>query len=368
MPRIAKQNDSPLKKLKLRILALEDNLQDRELIRSRLKEENIDCEMTFTARRNDFKTALYAGGFDLIFSDYSLPQFDGLSALQMVRSKDSDVPFILISGALGEEQAVESLKLGATDYVLKQRLARLGPAVRRACQEAEARVKQRRSDEALRELSGRLLRLQDEERRWIARELHNTLAQNLLALSLNLDLAQRLVPPNESPLQSAMVECVNLADDTANALRRVSYLLHPPALDSIGLPGALSDYVTGFIRRTAIKVDLQIPRNFGRLPAEIETALYRVVQESLTNVQNHSGSTSAQVELSRSKGAIILEIRDAGRGIAPDNLLAPRITGSIGIGVAGMRERLQFLRGRLEIESTSAGTCVRAVVPEPVAT
>jgi signal transduction histidine kinase len=367
MPRTAKRKSLPSPNVKLRILVLEDNIQDRELICSRLEEESIDCEMIFTSGRHDFKAALEAGGFNMVFSDYSLPQFDGISALQMVRRKDPDVPFILISGELGEEQAVECLKLGATDYILKQRLARLGPAVRRAWQEAEARARQRRADEALHELSGRLLRLQDEERRRIARELHNTLAQNLLALSLNLNFAQRLVPTGEGQLQTAMVECVNLADDTAKALRHVSYLLHPPALDSIGLPGALSDYVSGFSRRTGIKVGLHVQKKFGRLPGEIETALYRIVQESLANVQAHSGSASAKVELRRDDGTIVVEIQDAGRGLPPHTLQVPRAPGSIGIGIPGMRERLQLLHGRLEIQSSSAGTCVRAVLPQPVA-
>jgi signal transduction histidine kinase len=365
---ISKQKDSPPVELKLRILVLEDNLQDRELIRSQLENENIECELIFTNGRADFEAAIDQGGFDLILSDYSLPQYDGLLALRLLRQKQPDLPFILISGTLGEEQAVECLKLGATDYILKQRLARLGSAVRRAWKEAEARARQRRADEALRELSGRLLRLQDEERRRIARELHNTLAQNLLALALNLNFAQRLVPPNEGQLESAMVECVNLADDTAKALRHVSYLLHPPTLDSIGLPGALSDYVTGFSRRTGIAVELQVSKEFGRLPVEIETALYRVVQESLTNVQSHSGSASAKVELHRNKDRIVVEIQDAGRGIPSETLRLPRNPGSIGVGIAGMHERLQLLQGRLEIESSPAGTRVRATVPNRVTT
>ena len=367
MPLISKEQPlSP--KLKLRILMLEDNLQDRELVHSHLENENIECDIIFTGGRADFEEAIDRENFDLIISDYALPQYDGISALRLSRNKRPDTPFILISGTLGDEQAVECLKLGATDYILKGRLARLGPAVRRAREEAQVRARQQRADEALRELSGRLLRLQDEERRRIARELHNTLAQNLLALSLNLNFAQRLVPPSEAALQCAMTECVNLADDTAKALRHVSYLLHPPALDSIGLPGALSDYVSGFVRRTGIKVELRVSENFGRLPGEIETALYRVVQESLTNVQAHSGSKSANVELRRSKGAVVLEIQDTGHGIPSDTLQAPRAPGRMGVGIPGMRERLQLLQGRLEIQSAPAGTCVRAIVPEPVAT
>ncbi len=362
---ISKQKESLSSKLKLRLLVLEDNLEDRELIRCKLKDDNIDCEMTFTSGRRDFQAAFEQGGFDLILSDFSLPQFDGLTALRMVREKIPDLPFILISGALGDEQAVECLRLGATDYILKERLARLGTAVRRAWEEREARARQRRADEAVRELSGRLLRVQDEERRRIAQELHDSVAQNLMALMLNLNFAQRLVPPGDGELASIVVDCVNTADATATALRRISSFLHPPALDSVGLPGALRDLVSAFSRRTGIKVDLKVPKNFGRLPSDIETTLYRVAQESLENVEKHSGSASANIDLRRIKNFIVLAVQDAGRGIPPETLRLPGIPVSMGVGIPGMRERLQLLQGRLEIETGSAGTSVRALVPNP---
>jgi len=349
--------------LNLRILALEDNLDDRELIRAELKSENIGGELVFTNGRHDFVAAFEQKRFDIVLSDYSLPQFNGLAALRLVRVKEPDLPFILISGAIGEEQAVECLKLGATDYVLKERLVRLGPAIRRAWREAEARARQRRNEEAIRELSGQLLRLQDEERRRIARQLHDSLAQNLLVLSLNLNFAQRLVSEREGELASLVTECVNMADETAKALRHVSYSLHPPVLDSVGLPGALSDYVADFNRRTKIKVTLHVPKKFARLPTEIETALYRVAQESLSNVHEHSGSESATVTLRREKKNVVLEIRDAGRGFPAENLRAPKTPGNIAVGIPGMRERMQLLHGRLEIRSGPAGTLIRAIVP-----
>ncbi|HWN94043.1 MAG TPA: response regulator [Methylomirabilota bacterium] len=341
---------------------LEDNLQDRELIRLTLEEEKIDCEMTFASGRGDFETFFARGGFHFILSDYALPQFDGLAALRLVRAKNPDIPFILISGTLGEEQAVECLKLGATDYILKHRLARLGLAIRRAWREAQARAAQRQVEEVVRKLSGRLLTVQDDERRRIARVLHDNVAQNLLALALNLNFAQRLVPPGDKELAAIVSECVETADATATALRHISYLLHPPALDTIGLRGALIDFVSAFSRRTGIKVGLTVPPKFGRLAASIETALYRVAQESLENVEEHSGSVTATVKLRRSKDFITLEIHDAGRGIPPETL---RLFGhgSIGVGIPGMRERLQMLQGELEIRSGAGGTRVRAIVP-----
>ena len=363
LPASARNQKGRLPQMKLRVLLVEDNASDRELIRSRLDAENFDCEMVTVSQRAEFIAALGKGGFDLILSDYSLPQFDGISALRLVRARQPDLPFILVSGTLGEEQAIDCLKLGATDYVIKQRLARLGFAIRRALQEAQDRARQRGADEAVRELSGRLLQLQDEERRRVARELHDSVAQNLLALGLSISAAQRAAPPEQSKLISLLADCSSLADQTANALRTVSYLLHPPVLDSLGLPGALSDYARGFTRRSGIKVDLKVSKDFGRLSRESEITLFRVVQESLANVHRHSGSSSAKIALRRKPDQIVLQVQDFGRGIPPEALQGRVSLGTIGVGIAGMRERLQQLQGRLEIDTSPAGTCIRAVVP-----
>lgn len=356
---------APLPQLKLRVLLLEDNLQDRRLIQTQLRREHLDVELILARGRSDFEAALGQGVFQVVISDFDLPQYDGLTALRLVRSRFPDLPFILISGQLGEEQAVECVKRGATDYVLKQSLARLGPVIRRALLEAEARLAQRRADETVRELSRRLLRFQDEGRRQIARELHDSVGQNLSALGLNLGSAERLVPATNAPLKLLLADCLTLSNDTVQALRTVSYLLHPPALDALGLPGALADYLAGFSRRSGIAVSLKIPGNFGRLPVEMETALYRIVQESLTNIHRHSGSVSARLTLRRSRGTIVLEIEDDGRGLPPATLHQSITPGRLGVGIAGMRERLQLLGGRLELESSPAGTRVRAVLLQP---
>ena len=364
--RLHRKESSTPPESKLRVLLLEDNLADRELIRARLQMENLPCELVCAGGRKGFEAALAQGDYAVVLSDYALPQFDGLGALRLVRARHPDLPFILISGQLGEEQAVECVKLGATDYVLKHNLARLGSVIRRALREAEASAMQRRADETVRELSRRLLRFQDEGRRQIARELHDSVAQNLMALGINLGSAQRLVPPSAKPLKLLLADCAQLSDETAQALRTVSYLLHPPALDALGLPGALSDYVAGFSRRSGIKVTLKIPAKFGRLPDEMETALYRIVQEGLTNIHRHSGSATARITLHRNRATVGLEIADDGRGLPIAPLHHPPVSGSLGVGIAGMRERLQLLGGRLEVESSSSGTRVRAVLSNPL--
>lgn len=220
-------------------------------------------------------------------------------------------------------------------------------------------TERKRADAALRELSGQLLRLQDEERRRLARELHDSTAQLLAALSLNLSVVNESVGALNPRAQGALAECVTLGNQCLREIRTVSYLLHPPDLDELGLQSALVRYIDGFGQRSGINVELEVSTNLGRLPQEVETTIFRVVQESLTNIHRHSGTNTASILLIRGPTEIILEAKDAGRGIPPD--------GKPGVGIASMRERVQQLDGRLEVESNSTGTTVRAFIPVPKA-
>jgi len=339
------------------------------LLCARLQAEGFEPEPTCVSEGREFEAALTGKEFDVILSDYSLPQFDGLTALRIAREKSPDVPCILVSGTLGEEQAVDCLKAGATDYVLKHRLARLGTAVRRALQDAEVRRREKQAAATIRELSRRLLRLQDGERRRIAHSLHEEVAQDLTALKLNLSAAHELLTGKQAKAKKTLSECQTLAEKSLKEIRTLSYLLHPPILEALGLPGALRDYVNGFSRRTGIATELILPEDFARLPAEVETALFRVAQESLTNVQRHSGSNKARIALRRDNEQIVLEIQDFGSGIPPERLNGSISSSDLSVGIVGMREWLSQLGGRLAIDGNGNGTRVTAVVAhEPVAT
>lgn len=219
------------------------------------------------------------------------------------------------------------------------------------------------AERTLHELSGRLLRLQDDERRRIARELHDTTSQNLAALAMNLALLRHALPEPAPKVDRLLVDCAGLADRCTQEIRTLSYLLHPPALDMMGLPGALREYVEGFGRRSGLTVDFSAAEDFGRLPPEVETALFRVVQEALGNVHRHSGSATARVALRRQGPDIMVEILDQGRGIPAQKLSSfHEGVAVLGVGLAGMRERLRQLGGQLEIESSPQGTRVRARV------
>ena len=219
-------------------------------------------------------------------------------------------------------------------------------------------------EEWLRELSGRLLRSQDEERRRIARELHDSTAQTLSALALNLTFLQKRFPPSDRKASAVLAESQALANQAAAEVRNLSHLLHPPDLDAIGLLAAIRWYAVRFTDRTGVRVEFDLPSEPWPLPPDVELALFRVVQESLTNVHRHSGSQTATVRIARRDNQLTLEVQDQGRGMPPEVLQHYECDFSrLGVGLAGMRARIRQLGGRLEIASTSHGTKLKAMVP-----
>ena len=223
----------------------------------------------------------------------------------------------------------------------------------------------RRAEENLRELSARLLQLQDEERRRIARELHDSAGQMLAALTMKLTA---LADDSRSSPDSVkeIKESLGLLSELSSEVRTMSHLLHPPLLDEVGLSSALRLYVEGFADRSKIKVDLEIPDNFGRLPRDLETTVFRIVQECLTNIHRHSGSAVAKVLVSRSDSSLRLEVQDNGKGISPEKRSEMESPGKAGVGIRGMRERLRQLGGTLEIGSQLNGTGTIVVARLPV--
>jgi PAS domain S-box-containing protein len=233
---------------------------------------------------------------------------------------------------------------------------------------AERRDAERRfqsSEKSLRQLSLHLLRTQDEERRRIGRDLHDSLGQYLAVLKMKLDSLASLVGEKHDETALELGQCIRLMEDSIREVRTVSYLLYPPMLEEVGLISAIPWYLDGFSTRSRVKTTFEVQTQFGRLPRESELALFRVLQESLTNVHRHSGSATAHVRLRVKDGMAILEIEDSGKGISPDLLaeLSQEWMGGLGIGVRGMNERMRQLGGRLELISNESGTTVTAKVP-----
>jgi len=221
-------------------------------------------------------------------------------------------------------------------------------------------TKRKRAEEELRRLSGQLLRSQDEERRSIARDLHDSTGQNLVVLAASLAQLQDSIP--SASRKSRMLVSESLADQCIREVRTLSYLLHPPMLEEAGLEDAICLYAEGFTKRSGVLVQLEISPQFGRLERDTELTLFRVVQESLTNVQRHSGSLQAKIRIGRDAGKVTLEISDSGSGI-PGNRRNGKSPLGLGVGIASMQERVKLIGGRLEIDSSCSGTMVRVTVP-----
>jgi PAS domain S-box-containing protein len=218
----------------------------------------------------------------------------------------------------------------------------------------------RERTEALRYLSANLLDLQDKERRKIARDLHDGIGQYLVALKLNFDLLASSLEDGNDLWQEAR----HLLEECVSQTRNLSYLLHPPMLEVNGLAPTIRWYMEGFAQRSGLEVKLNAPAVMPRLPDAIEIAVYRVLQESLTNVLRHSGSNSVEVSLGNGNNEVFLEVRDKGHGIPRDVLRRFRETGSrVGVGLAGMKERISEIGGRFDISSDEQGTLVRAALP-----
>jgi len=218
---------------------------------------------------------------------------------------------------------------------------------------------------AVRNLSARLLRVQDEERRRIARELHDSLGQLLASVKMNLDQLARMKPGTSADYTRELIATsAELIQESVAETRTLSYLLHPPLLDEFGFGSATKWYIEGFSARSKIKVKIDIDREFGRLPDEVELALFRLLQESLTNIHRHSGSQTAEVHARKSSEKVELSIVDHGQGMSPKTLEKFQTTqAGLGVGLAGMRERVHQLGGTMRMSSDSRGTIVAVVIP-----
>lgn len=267
------------------------------------------------------------------------------------------------------ENGFDGICVIATDLTgQKKRAGELAEAVSALRNEVSQRLRAeealRREEESLRQLSARLLTLQDEERRRVARDLHESTGQKVAALCLDLTLAIQLAGELPPGAREALQKSVALAEEITADIRTMAYLLHPPLLDEVGLRSAARWYVDGFVRRTRIQVELELPSKLPRLSGDLEIALFRILQEGLANVHRHSGSATATVRFRLGNHSIMLEIEDHGQ---PSQQHSQRLVSQdaqlMGVGIRGMRERVRRLGGTLEIKSSAKGTAVLASLP-----
>ncbi|MGH9542242.1 MAG: PAS domain S-box protein [Terriglobales bacterium] len=225
-------------------------------------------------------------------------------------------------------------------------------------------TERKQAEEALHELSGRLMRVQDEERKRIGRDLHDSVGQHLILLKIRLDQLEATFQSDE-PTRRKMAECIELLMEAVQEVRTTSYELYPPMLEEVGLKSAIPWYLDGYIERSGIATTLDISCDPERPPHEVERAVFRTMLESLTNVRKHSGSAQANISLHIKDGTVRLEIRDQGKGIPPEiqEAFKRQQYGKLGVGLTGMRERVRQLGGELEVSSNGQGTVVRCTIP-----
>ena len=355
-------------KKEIHILMLEDDSADAELTKFALRKGGLNFSLERVESKPDYIKQLEEHPPALILSDYSLPGFNGHHALEIALKKCPETPFIFVTGTMGEEVAIETLKSGATDYVLKTRLSRLMPAVARALREAEERAQHRRAEEQLREsheqlraLSVYLQTVREEERTRIAREVHDELGQALTSCKLDLSWIAGRIPLELKPLHDKARSLTAHIDSTIQTVRRISSELRPGVLDHLGLEAAIEWQANEFQNRTGIRCDVRT-RVRESLPDQgLATTFFRIFQETLTNVIRHAGATQVTVDLKEADGRISLEVKDNGRGIARTDVFNNR-----SMGLLGMRERAALLGGVFKIGSIPRGKGTRVFVSIPL--
>ncbi len=284
--------------------------------------------------------------------------------------------FLLVSGIiilLAERSRSALLQVEAARQTLEEKVDERTRELQAALANLQAEIKVRaEAEEARRRISARMLSIQDEERRRIARELHDSIGQTLAALKMTISALSKMTSATAQP-SPAISKCwddVNaLIDEAIRETRTISHLLHPPMLDELGFAASASWYITGFARRSGIEVNVELPDEQPRFTESMDLTLFRVLQECLTNILRHSGSKKAEVRLEIAGQEVVLSIRDYGKGMSRDQIEKFMTSGTeVGVGLGGMRERVRDLGGKIELQTPGTGTTVKVTLPLVVAT
>lgn len=347
----------------VRILHLEDSRVDHTLVKYALKRAGMPCELVLVDTLADFERELTEGRYDLILADYHLPGFNGLDAWQVVRGRGLDLPFVVLSGAIGEEAAVDALHQGVSDYVLKDNIPRLANVIERALEVRATRRAKAQADAELAESRHRLAALAEhlqssieQERADIAREIHDDIGGALAAVKLDLAWLSRRTLDEE--MRRHLGTAMEMLQHALGASQRIMMNLRPPILDQ-GLVAAVQWLGESFERRTGIRVTVRASSEHLDVPRDLQVVAYRTAQEALTNVSKHAkGATAVVIDLSDSEGVLTLEVSDNGQGMSPE---ARRKTKSFGL--LGLSERASKVGGWLDVSTSSSGTSIILSVP-----
>ena len=353
----------------LRVLHLEDSDLDHELALAHLQRAGLQVIAKRIESRSEFAAELQGDDWDLILSDYNLPGFSGLQALDMLRASGRLLPFILVSGEIGEDTAVEAMRNGASDYLLKNNLSRLAPAMENAIEAAEARLARATADAELQASRQRLAELAQHlqtsvelERSAIAREIHDDVGGSLTAL--NFDLAWIARHAGSEPVRARALSALETVTHAIEASQRIMHNLRPAILEQ-GLVAALHWMASRYEKRTGIECEFHTSHDSLQLPAGVPLVAYRTAQEALTNVSKHAHATRVRLDLLAAPDMLSLEISDNGRGLSNRDLAKAH-----SFGIRGLHERAVTVGGWVDLSSSARGTTLILSIPiastEPV--
>jgi signal transduction histidine kinase len=345
----------------LRVLHIEDSELDHELVLAHLQRGGLNAQALRIESEAEFR-ALLGDEWDVILSDFNLPGFSGLTALDILKQSGRLLPFILVSGEIGEDTAVEAMRNGASDYLLKNNLARLAPAMEHAIEANETRLDKDRADRALAasrqrlsELAQHLQTSVEMERAAIAREIHDDVGGSLTALKFDLAWIARHTPvPDVQQRVQTALETVTHAIESS---QRIMHNLRPAILEQ-GLVAAVQWMCNRFERRTGVACVFRTSHETMQLPAGMPLVAYRTAQEALTNISKHARATRVTVDLSLSGGVLQLEVSDNGRGVSKEDLVKAR-----SFGIRGLHERAGTVGGWVDLSSGPRGTTLILSVP-----
>lgn len=357
----------------LHILVVEDSEDDTLLIVNELQQIGYDLSYKRVETPNAMEGALCRAGWDLIFSDYFMPRFSAPEALKLVKKAGLEIPFIIITGSVGEDIAVAAMKAGAHDYLMKDNLARLCPAIERELKEAESRRERKRAEEALKEsreqlrnLAARMDSLREKERTWIAREVHDQLGQVFTSIKFDLSLMQKALDRSDRSgektlalLHEKIASMSHLVDAAIRTVQKIGTQLRPGVLDDLGLVAAIEWQTKAFQTRTGISCRIKTNLQTVDLDRDRATAVFRIFQEILTNVARHAKATRVDILVEEENRQLFLDVEDNGLGISNQEISNPT-----SLGLLGMRERALLFNGEISISGISGkGTKVGLRIP-----
>lgn len=347
----------------IRILHLEDSRVDHALVKFALQRSQLPVELLLVDSLEEFAREIDTGSYDIVLADYHLPGFTGMDAWELLQRRGCSLPFVILSGAIGEAAAVEAMHRGISDYLLKDSMTRLAHVIERAIEVSQTRQAKARADAELADSRQRLAELAEhlqtsieQERADIAREIHDDIGGALAAVKLDLSWVSRRTTLDADTRQH-IDTALEMLQHALGASQRIMMNLRPPILDQ-GLVAAVQWLASSFERRSGVRVSVRRSSEQIEVPRAVQLVAYRTAQEALTNVAKHANASAVDIDLSDREDVLTLEVSDNGHGMGPEALRKAK-----SFGLLGLKERAAKVDGWLDVSSSPRGTSVILSVP-----